>query len=481
MTANAPRAVPDARETSVEELTGLFQAQREAFRADCYPPYAERIEALRALEAMVKRHRRRIEEALRADFGTHPPALTAFGELLGPIERARYARRHLKRWMKPQPRALNRLVYGLSRACVEYQPLGVVGNIAPWNFPIELTLGPLVDMLAAGNRVILKPSELAPASAEVVKEMIAATYARDRVAVVTGGAGLAQAFARLPWDHLLYTGSTAVGRLVAQAAAENLTPVTLELGGKCPAIVCADSVDEATVASILATKAIKGGQMCVTADYVFVPEAQRDRFVALARAAMARMLPSYPTNPDATGIISDRHLDRLQSYIDDARRRGAPVIELSGTETNRRERKPPFTLVLDPADDAEVMRHEIFGPILPVRSYRTLEEVTAYVNARERPLALYLYTRDRALAERLLRQTVSGGAAVNAAAVQVAVPSLPFGGSGASGMGRYHGFEGFVTFSNARSVFRAGLGYNARLLHPPYGRTLERLLGWLLR
>lgn len=481
MTATVPGAVPAARESTAEELNGLFQAQRDAFRANGYPPCAERIEALRALEAMVKRNRPRIEQALSADFGVHPPAITAIGELLGPIERARYARRHLKRWMKPQPRAVSRLVYGFSRAYVLYQPVGVVGNISPWNFPIELAVGPLVDILAAGNRAILKPSELAPASAEVVKEMIGATFDPGQVAVVTGGPGLAQAFIRLPWDHLLYTGSTAVGRLVAKAAAENLTPVTLELGGKCPAIVCDDSVDEATVAGILATKAIKSGQMCVTADYVFVPEAQRDRFVALARAAMERMLPSYPTNPHGTGIINDRHLERLQSYVADARGRGAQVIELSGTEINRRERKLPFTIVLDPADDMEVMRHEIFGPILPIKTYRSLDEVTAYVNARERPLALYVYTRDPALADRLLRQTVSGGAAINAAAVQVAVPSLPFGGSGGSGMGRYHSFEGFVTFSNAKSVFRAGFGYNSRLLHPPYGRTLERVLGWLLR
>ncbi|MFL6651350.1 MAG: coniferyl aldehyde dehydrogenase [Sulfurifustaceae bacterium] len=470
-----------ARETTKDELTSLFKAQKAAFLANIYPSYGERIEALNALEAMVKRYRKKIEDALQADFVTHPPQLTAVCEIMGPIERARFARKHLKRWLKPQPRAVNRLLYGFSKTYVLYQPVGVVGNISPWNFPIDLSVGPLADILAAGNRAILKPSEMAPASAELVKEMITATYNRDHVAVVTGGLALAQEFTKLPWDHLLYTGGPTVGRMVMKAAAENLTPVTLELGGKCPTIVCADSVDEATVANILATKIVKNGQMCITADYVFVPQPQLDRFVSAAQAAMAKMMPSYTQNPQSTGVINERHLERLQSYVKDAREKGARVIELSGAEVNRKERKLPFTVVLDPRDDMEVMRNEIFGPILPIKTYRSLDEVIAYINAHERPLALYIYTKDAARADAVLTQTISGGACVNTAAIHAAVPSLPFGGIGNSGMGRHHGFEGFVTFSHQKAVFKAGFGYNPKLLYPPYSRTLDRVLNWLLK
>lgn len=468
-------------ETTREELHALFDAQKVAFRKNVYPSYEERIEALAALEAMVKRYRKKAEEALRADFRTHPAPLTAFAELMGPIERARYARRNLKKWMRPQPRAVNRLLYGLSQAYVLYQPVGVVGNMSPWNFPIDLSVGPLADILAAGNRAILKPSELAPASAGLIREMVGATFAPEQVAVATGGVDLAQEFTRLRWDHLLYTGGAAVAKKVMAAAAENLTPVTLELGGKSPAIVAADSVDKGTVANILATKAIKSGQMCITADYVFVPEGQVERFVSLARAVMAKMLPSYTENPQVTGVISERHLERLQSYVQDARAKGVEVIHLSGRDVNRADRKPPFVLVVDPGEDTEVMRHEIFGPILPVKPYRSIEEVIAYVNGHDRPLALYVYTRNRALADRVLRSSVSGGACVNTAAIHAAVPSLPFGGIGASGMGRHHGFEGFLTFSHQKAVFRAGFGFTPSLLYPPYGRALDRILDWLLK
>jgi coniferyl-aldehyde dehydrogenase len=472
---------PTERETTTEELKTLFQAQKAAFLANPYPAYRERIDALEKLEAMMKRHRKKVEAALHADFRTHPPQMTVVCEMLGPIERARFARKNLRRWMKPQPRAASRVQFGFSKTYVMYQPVGVVGNMSPWNFPIDLAIGPLADILAAGNRAILKPSELAPASAALVKEMIGETFAADQVAVVIGGLPLAQEFTRLPWDHLLYTGGPAVARQVMKAAAENLTPVTLELGGKCPSIVLPDSVDEASVANILATKIVKNGQMCITPDYVFVPQAERDRFVSLAQAAMAKMLPSYTESPQSTGIINERHLDRLRSYLDDARAKGARLVELSGTEVNRKDRKLPFTAVLDPREDMEVMKNEIFGPILPIVTYATLDEVTTYVNAHERPLALYIYTKDAAQADALLRRTISGGACVNTAAVHAAVPSLPFGGIGNSGMGRHHGFEGFLTFSHQKSVFKAGFGYNPKLLYPPYGRTLERVLDWLMK
>ncbi len=468
--------------TGPAELVTLFEAQRDAFRKNPYPPYAERIETLHVLEAMVKKYRRRAEEALAEDFRTHPPQLTAVCELLGPVERARFARENLWRWMKPQARRANRLVYGLSKTYVMHQPKGVVGNLSPWNLPIDLSVGPLADILAAGNRAILKPSELAPASAALVEEMVSHTFDRDQVAVVTGGVDLARAFAAMPWDHLLYTGGPAVGKMVMRAASENLTPVTLELGGKCPAILDADSVNPETVANILAVKIIKNGQLCVNVDYVLVPEDRAEAFVSLAQDAMARMVPSYATNPQSTGIIDDRNLDRLLAYLDDAREKGGRVVTLGGGDVsvNRADRKMPFSLVLDPRGDMDVMRDEIFGPILPLVTYRSWDEATAYVNARERPLALYVFTKDRKRADDVLRRTVSGGACVNAAAIHATVPSLPFGGIGYSGMGRHHGFEGFLTFSHEKAVFRSGPGYIRSIAYPPYGRKLERVLAWLL-
>jgi coniferyl-aldehyde dehydrogenase len=476
----APKAAA-AGETTNEELKTLFKAQKSAFTKNIYPSYAQRIKSLQALEAMIKKYRRKIEQALNADFGTHPPQLTTLCELIGPVERSRFARANLKKWMRPQRRGANRLLFGLSKTYVFYQPVGVVGNMSPWNFPIELSIGPLVDILSAGNRAILKPSELAPASAELVKEMIGDTFAREHVAVVTGGLDLSQEFTRLPWDHLIYTGGPAVAKMVMKAASENLTPVTLELGGKCPAIVAADSIDAQTVKNILATKIIKNGQMCITTDYVFVPRASRDRFVELAAAAMAQMLPSYTSNPQSTGVINERHLERLLGYIQDAKAKGATVVELSGSGVNRTDRKLPFTMVLEPPEDTDVMCNEIFGPILPLKTYISIDEVIAYVNAHDRPLALYIYTKDRRLADQVLKRTLSGGACVNAAAIHAAVPSLPFGGIGNSGMGRHHGFEGFLTFSHQKAVFKSGFGFNPKLLYPPYGRTLDHALNFLLR
>lgn len=477
--ADASARVPHVPGTDL--LQALFQAQRAAFRREAPPSCAARLESLRALEAMVKSRRRKIEAALAADFGTHPPPLTAICELLGPVARAQYTRAHLREWMKPRARPASRLTYGLSKTYVTCQPKGVVGNMAPWNFPIDISIGPLVDILAAGNRAIVKPSELAPASAELVREMVGQTFDPREVAVVTGGLELAQAFARLPWDHLLFTGSPRVGKMVMRAASENLTPVTLELGGKCPAIIAADGVGPKAVADILSAKIVKSGQMCVSVDYVFVPEGQRDAFVSLARAAMAKMLPNCTGNPHCTGIIDERSLDRLVHLLDDARHKGAEVVPLDDGAVNRSDRKLPFSLVLGPTDDMELMREEIFGPILPVMTYRSPGEAIDYVNSRERPLALYVFTRDRKFAREVLDRTLSGGACVNAAAIHATVPSMPFGGIGNSGMGMHHGYEGFLAFSHQRSIFESGPGYLSSLTYPPYGKKLDRVLAWLLR
>lgn len=467
---------------NTQELHELFQKQKAAFQKNMYPSYKERVEALKTLESMVRTSRKKAEEALSDDFCTHPPQMTVICELLGPVARAKFARSQLKKWMKPQPRPVNRLLYGMSKCYVMYQPVGVVGNMPPWNFPIDISLGPLADILAAGNRAIIKPSEHAPASAELVKEMVSQSFDPDHVAVVTGGVELAEAFAKMPWDHLMYTGGPTIGKLVMRAASENLTPVTLELGGKCPIIISEDSLNRTTVADILATKVVKNGQMCITPDYLFIPENQRGAFLNLVREIMKEMFSSYTNNPQSTGLINKRSMDRLLSYIDDAKAKGATVEVLPAGDDAVHDqcRKIPFTLILNPADDMEVMKNEIFGPILPIKTYGSISEVIDYVNSHERPLALYFYTKDNSMADDMLKKTISGGACINTLAAHAQQASLPFGGIGNSGIGRHHGFEGFQTFSHPKAVLDSRWWASSKVMYPPYGEKLDKVVNWLL-
>ena len=357
------------------------------------------------------------------------------------------------------------------------QPKGVIGNIVPWNFPFDLSVGPLTEMLAAGNRVVIKPSEYAPACAQLLRDMVHATFDRDRVDVVVGGLELARAFTRVRWDHLLYTGSPAIGREIAKAAAEQLVPVTLELGGKCPAILAEDSVDAESIKQLLTTKAIKNGQMCVSVDYCLVPRSKLEDFAALAAAHADEAMAGYCESDSCTGMISTRHLERIQTLLADAQSRGADVrpLETAG-DFDPSARQLPISLVIDPPEDLALMQEEIFGPILPVRAYDTLDEAISYVNAGERPLALYVFAKDEALAEDVLRRTTSGGACVNSAAVHGALASLPFGGIGQSGSGRHHGVEGFREFSNLRGVFVRGDGDLLEAFGPPYGPTAQAVV-----
>ena len=353
----------------------------------------------------------------------------------------------------------------------------MIGNIVPWNFPFDLSVGPLIEMLAAGNRVVIKPSEYTPACAELLREMIHATFDRDRVDVVVGGLELARAFTHVRWDHLLYTGSPAVGREIAKAAAEQLVPVTLELGGKCPAILTEDSVDAESIKQVLATKAIKNGQMCISVDYCLVPRGQVEDFARLAADHARESMGGYCESDSCTGIISPRHLERIQGLLEDARTRGCDVRPLEeAPDVDPATRQLPISLVLDPPDDLALMQEEIFGPVLPIKAYDTLDEAIAHVNGDERPLALYVFTKDEAVAEEVLRRTTSGGACVNSAAVHGALPSLPFGGIGQSGSGRHHGVEGFREFSNLRAVFIRGEDDMIEAFAPPYGPTAEAIV-----
>lgn len=465
--------------TSIAELHEAHARQKKRFAENPYPSLEERRDRLGALRRVCATVRQGIAESLAADFGSHDPSIGLLWELGGVLARLRYTSERLEQWMSPVERECDP-AFGDARCYVRYQPKGVVGNMAPWNFPADISIGPLVDILAAGNCAIVKPSELAPHSAELVRKAVEKDFDPSIVTVVTGDADLARAFAEVPWDHLIYTGNPAVARMVMAAAAKNLTPVTLELGGKCPSIVAPDRVTEATIADVLAIKAVKSGQVCLNTDYMLVPETEVDRVVGMIQSVWLRMFPTFVENPSATGVINSRHFSRLMGYLEEAREKGARVVPLGDERPSSDRRKFPLTLVVRPSEDLAVMRDEIFGPILPIVPYRTLDDAIAFVNARERPLALYVFTDDPATADKVLGRTISGGACVNSVAVHAALPSLPFGGIGNSGMGYHHGYEGFQTFSHARSIFRRGTVNAWEPIYPPYGEMLAAVVPMIL-
>jgi coniferyl-aldehyde dehydrogenase len=476
-------AAPAAGEDTgaIAELHEIVERQRAAFLADPFPSLEERQGLLAALAGMLIGHRIAIEEAMRADFGAHPSLAADLIEVLGPAGRAGYVAEQLPAWMAAEARPADPALFGSGRAYVQPQPKGVIGNIVPWNFPFDLSVGPLVEMLAAGNRVVIKPSEYTPACGRLLREMVHATFDRDRVDVVLGGLELAQAFTHVRWDHLLYTGSPGVGRQIALAAAEQLVPVTLELGGKCPAIVASDSVDADTVKQILGTKALKNGQMCISVDYCLIPRDRLEEFAELAAEHARTAMPGLSRSDSATGIISRRHMERIERLLAEARERGCDIRALEDSGPSDPDaRAVPLSLVVDPPGDLALMQEEIFGPILPLIGYDTPEQAVAHVNAGERPLALYVFAQDESLAEDVLRRTTSGGACVNCAAVHGALASLPFGGIGQSGSGRHHGIEGFREFSNLRGVFVRGEGDLIEAFVPPYGPLAEAVVGGAL-
>ena len=360
------------------------------------------------------------------------------------------------------------------------QPVGVVGVVSPWNYPLQLSLGPAVGALASGNRVMLKPSEITPRTSALLEHAVGERFAEDEFAVVTGGADAGRAFVELPFDHLLFTGSTAVGRLVAQAAARNLTPATLELGGKSPAILDPSCDMAVAVPRLALGKLLNAGQTCIAPDYALVHATQVQQFTAAMRAAVAGMYARTVDNDDYTSIVSDRHYARLEKLLEDARAKGANVVELGEKPEPARRRMPPV-LVLGANDGMDLMKEEIFGPLLPVIAYGSVDEAIAYVNRHDRPLALYWFGEDAASRDRVLARTVSGGVTVNDCLWHFAQEDLPFGGVGASGMGAYHGEAGFRTFSKDKPVFYQARRNGMFLMRPPYGRVFERMVALLRR
>lgn len=462
-------------------LARIHTAQKAAFMRTPFPSLADRRAALDALKSAVLDNQERIAEAISEDFGARSVHETRLVEIFGTLQQISGARRSLKKWMRPRRKPVS-FWFLPGRAKVMFQPLGVVGIISPWNFPLFLAAGPLAYALAAGNRVMVKMSEYAPRFGALFEEIIGAAFPENHVAVVNGGVDVAAAFSRLPLDHILFTGSTETGRKVMRAASENLTPVTLELGGKSPVIIHRD-FPVATAAGRLAHfKCISGGQVCVAPDYVLAHEDKVEELAAAIRDCAARFYPSAGSNPDYTSIVNDGHYQRLQGYIEDARRKGAEIVMADGAPgADAQTRKMPLVILLNVTDEMKVMHNEIFGPILPVVPYRSLDEAIAYVNARPRPLALYYFDHDSARVDRVLHETVSGGVTVNDTMVHVLQNRLPFGGVGPSGMGQYQGREGFETFSKKKSVFYQPRINGLPLFRPPYGRFIDVILKLMIR
>lgn len=447
------------------------------------PPLQERLAHLQALKQMLIGHRERFVAAVNDDFGHRARQETLLMDIATSVDAINYLCRRLPTWLRPERRAVD-LKYAPASAQVIYQPRGVVGIMSPWNFPVALALTPLATALAAGNRAMLKPSEASPATTRLLHDTLAEIFPPDRVSVIDGGVDIGIAFSRLPFDHLLFTGSTSVGRSVMRAASEHLVPVTLELGGKSPALVEQGSDLELAARRIAHGKLANAGQTCIAPDYVLVAERDVSTFVRAYRSAVTALYPNIMSNPQYTSIINDRQLERLQALVADARSKGAEVIDLGTPDTgasmtHRRTLRP--ALLLNVADDMRVMQEEIFGPLLPLVLYATVADAIAQVNAKPRPLALYYFGTDSACRRAVLDKTTSGGVAFNDTLIHYAQVDLPFGGVGDSGMGAYHGFEGFKSMSHTKSVFRQSSLTMTGVMRPPFGRLFDSVIKYLLR
>lgn len=477
---NAPAFPPDLVIPS--EFRARFDAQRAAFLKAPEPSHAERLADLKSLSRLVSENQPAIVAAISADFGNRSEFETLFTEVF-PVQAAIHdAARRLKSWMKPRRRRVDLLTFPGARNRVIPQPLGVVGVIVPWNFPLQLSFSPLVDIFAAGNRAMVKMSENSRRLAQLLIDVSPKYFPEAKLAFLDDQGGRGPVFSSLPFDHLMFTGSGATGRAVMANAARNLTPVTLELGGKSPAIVAPDFPIKTAAERILWGKTMNAGQVCLAVDHVFLPRGAEDEFVAHCRRLFAKRYPDV-NGPDYTSIIDQRSYDRLSAALEDARAKGATLIDLAeGQKPDARVRKLAPHIVMNPTQDMELMRREIFGPILPIRVYGEPQEVVDSINSGDRPLAIYPFTRDAATRDFYISRVMSGGVAVNEPLLHIAQHDLPFGGVGASGMGHYHGREGFDTFSKLRPVFEQGpLSLVQLFLQPPYSRWSKRLTDFMIK
>lgn len=472
-----------AEAPSAEALTRLFAAQKAAFRRTAPSAHGQRIEMLRTLQSALLHRQGEFVEALGADFGNRARQETELLEIFPIIEEIRQVKRYLRSWMRPRS-AFTSWPFWPSRTRIIHQPLGVVGIVGAWNYPLYLTLSPLVDALAAGNHAMLKPSELAPNTGKLIARVVAAALPPEQVTVIEGGPETAEAFTSLPFDHLLFTGSSRVGRLVMKAASNNLTPVTLELGGKSPALVHASFPEEIAADRICSAKLLNAGQTCVAPDYALVDQGHAEAFAAEAERAIARRYPSLLANADYTRMIDARAWRRMAALVEDAHSKGARAVQINPANEDCRQENRVFppTLLLDVDMSMQAMQEEIFGPVLPIMTYGSLDEAIAYIQERPHPLALYYFDNDAGRIRHVLEHTTSGGVTVNDCMLHVAESRLPFGGVGPSGMGAYHGSAGFKTFSHRKGVLlESGLTGRLldRVLRPPYGRWSDRIIRFL--
>ena len=466
-----------------DEMLELLERQRKSYLAEGEVSLETRLDRIdRAIGVLVD-HKDRLCEAMREDFGHRSVHQSMFTDVAGSIGPLKHAKKRLAKWMKPEKRKADFPMNLLgAKARIEYQPLGVVGVISPWNFPVNLTFTPLAGILGAGNRCMIKPSEYTPSTSEVMAEIIHGAFDETEIAVITGDPEVGADFSGLPFDHLLFTGATSIARHVMRAASENLVPTTLELGGKSPVIVGRSADIDKTATAIMMGKTMNAGQICLAPDYVYVPQERLNDFVDSSRRSVAKMFPTLLDNDDYTSVVDERHYERLNGYLDDAREKGAEIVEINPGDEDFRQQpahKIPPTLILNADDSMKVMQDEIFGPIMPVKGYTEMSEAIDYVNDNPRPLGLYYFGKDDTEERNVLSHTTSGGVTVNDVVMHVAQEDLPFGGVGPSGMGSYHGHDGFKTFSHAKAVFTQSKIDLAGLagLRPPYGEKLMKLLG----
>ncbi len=456
--------------------------QKEASIRDGIPTAEKRVEWIDQSIDLLCTHDKALCDAMSADFGHRSKDQSRLSDIAGSVETLKYAKKNVRAWMRPSKRSAQ-FPLGLfgARAAVHYQPKGVIGVISPWNFPVNLTFAPLAGIFAAGNRAMIKPSEFTEHTSQLLAELFPRYFSDEEVAVITGGPEVGAEFTRLPFDHLVFTGATSIAHHVMRAAAENLVPVTLELGGKSPTVIGNSADIEKAALRIMSGKTLNAGQICLAPDYVFVPEGKIAEFVAAAESAVETMYPSgLKNNDDYTSVVNQRHFDRLRSYLEDARSKGGEVVEINPRAedfSQQSHHKMAPCIVVDATDDMKVMQDEIFGPILPIKSYKDATDVVSYINSHPRPLGLYYFGTDAGERDYVLNNTTSGGVTVNDVFFHVAQEDLPFGGVGMSGMGAYHGKDGFYEFSHKKAVYTQAAADLLAIIRPPYGKKFRRLIG----
>lgn len=467
--------------TNATSLQHLFNQQRLAFYASPAPSLADRLDLLSRLHQLLITHREEFVAVISRDFGHRARYETLF-EIFSIVEEIKYAKRHLKQWMKAKKCKVS-IWYQFASTKLMPQPLGVIGIIAAWNGPLLLTLSPLIGALAAGNRAMIKASELAPLTGGVLKETLLKYFSEEEVAFITGDSHIGKEFASLPFDHLLFTGSSTVARSVLNTTSQNLTPVTLELGGKSPVIIAKAVNLKSAIKKIIIAKLFNAGQVCLAPDYIFLPQGFEKNFITIAKKMIKTYYPKIISNPDYTNIINAFHMERLQSYLDDAKAKGAEIIPLAEPDETKIRSGNKFMplALLNAKPNMSIMQQEIFGPFLPIICYENITEVIAYINARPKPLGLYYFGRDKNEIETLLTNTYSGGVSINAIGLHFCQTHLPFGGVGASGMGHYHGEYGFNTFSKLKPIYYQHRLNFLPLFYPPYGKTINFLTKIMLR